>query len=74
MIFFYLFIFFKGRHIGNKGASTLGEMLKISNSLTNIDISTNDITEVGARYILEGLLENNSVTQLDISGTHPLSF
>lgn len=47
-------------------------MLKISSTITSIDISSNSITEVGAKSILDGLTENKSVTQIDISSKHKI--
>lgn len=50
------------------GAVQVGEALSINNSLTAMDLSNNDIGDVGIRAIAEGLKNNTSVKQLRLWG------
>ena len=50
------------------GASCLGELLKVNNSLQELDMHGNNyIGDDGISSIADGLLHNNTLTKLDIS-------
>ena len=50
------------------GASYLGELLKVNNSLQQLDIRYNDIGEDGILSIADGLQHNNTLKILNVSG------
>ena len=49
------------------GASCLGELLKVNNSLKVLDVRDNDIHDDGMSSVAYGLQHNNTVTKLDVS-------
>lgn len=48
------------------GANCLGELLKVNNSLQEIDMGWNDIGDDGLSSIAYGLQHNNTLTKLDV--------
>ena len=48
------------------GANCLGELLKVNNSLQEIDMGWNDIGDDGMSSIAYGLQYNNTLTKLDV--------
>ena len=48
------------------GASCLGELLKVSNSLEELDMGWNVIGDDGMSSIADGLQYNKSLTKLDV--------
>ena len=50
------------------GASCLGELLKVNNSLQQLDIRYNDIGEDGILSIADGLQHNNTLKILNVAG------
>ena len=50
------------------GASCLGELLKVNNSLQQLDMRYNDIREDGILSITDGLQHNNTLKILNVSG------
>ena len=50
------------------GASCLGELLKVNNSLQQLDMRYNDIGEDGILSIADGLQHNNTLQILNVSG------
>lgn len=51
---------------GNEGATALGEVLRLNNSLVYIDISSNDISNEGVIKISKGLEFNESLKVLKV--------
>ena len=49
------------------GASCLGELLKVNNSLQKLDMRDNDIRDDGLSSVADGLQHNNTLTKLDVS-------
>ena len=49
------------------GASCLGELLKVNNSLQVLDMRDNDIRDDGMSSVADGLQHNNTITKLDVS-------
>ena len=49
------------------GASCLGELLKVNNSLQELDMSRNVIGDDGMSSVADGLQHNNTLTKLDVS-------
>ena len=49
------------------GASCLGELLKVNNSLQELDIWHNDIGDDGMSSVADGLQHNNTITKLDVT-------
>ena len=49
------------------GASCLGELLKVNNSLQVLDMRDNDIRDDGMSSVADGLQHNNTITKLDAS-------
>ena len=47
-------------------ASCLGELLKVNNSLQELDIWHNDIGDDGISLIADGLQHNNTLTKLNV--------
>ena len=48
------------------GASYVGELLKVNNSLQELGISGNPIGDDGMSSVADGLLWNNTLTKLDV--------
>ena len=49
------------------GASCLGELLKVNNSLQVLNMRDNDIRDDGMLSVADGLQHNNTITKLDVS-------
>ena len=49
------------------GASCLGELLKVNNSVQELDMKYNDIGDDGMLSIADGLQHNNILTKLNVS-------
>ena len=49
------------------GASCLGELLKVNNSLQEFDISDNDIDDDGMSSVADGLKYNKTLTKLNVN-------
>ena len=49
------------------GASCLGELLKVNNSLQKLVMEMNDIGDDGMSSIADGLQHNNTLTKLNVS-------
>ena len=49
------------------GASCLGELLKINNSLQELNMRANVIGDDGMSSVADGLQHNNTLTKLDVS-------
>ena len=49
------------------GASHLGKLLKVNNSLQELDMTNNDIGDDGMSSITDGLQHNNTLTKLSVS-------
>ena len=49
------------------GASCLGELLKVNNSLQKLVMWLNDIGDNGMSSVADGLQHNNTITKLDVS-------
>lgn len=54
---------------GNEGATALGEVLRLNNSLVYLDISCNDITNDGVSKISKGLEVNESLKVLKVKSS-----
>ena len=52
--------------IVSTGASCLGELLKINNSLQELDMGDNDIGDDGMSSVVDGLQYNKTLTKLDV--------
>jgi len=52
---------------GNDGAWAIGHLLKHNNTLKDIGLYNNHITDKGAKYIYNGLVENNSLERITFS-------
>ena len=50
------------------GASCVGELLKVNNSLQKLDMGHNQIGDDGMSSVADGLQCNNTLTKLDIRG------
>ena len=50
------------------GASCLGELLKVNNSLQELDMRYNDIGDDGMSSVADGLQYNNTLRKLDVEG------
>ena len=48
------------------GASCVGELLKINNSLQELEMYLNPIGDNGMSSVADGLLWNNTLTMLDV--------
>ena len=48
------------------GASCLSELLKVNNSLQELDMYKNDIHDDGLLLVVDGLHCNNTLTKLDV--------
>ena len=48
------------------GASCLGELLKVNNSLQELDMGHNDIGDDGMSSVADGLQYNKTLTKLDV--------
>ena len=48
------------------GASCLGKLLKVNNSLQELDLWDNDIGDDGMSSVADGLQYNKSLTKLDV--------
>ena len=48
------------------GASCVGELLKVNNSLQELDISSNPIHDDGVSAVADGLQCNNTLTKLNV--------
>ena len=48
------------------GASCVGELLKVNNSLQELDMSSNQIGDDGMSSVADGLQCNNTLTKLDV--------
>ena len=49
------------------GASCLGELLKVNNSLQVLDMRDNDIRDDGMSSVADGLQHNNTIAKLNVS-------
>ena len=49
------------------GASCLGKLLKVNNSLQELDMEGNVIGDNGMSSVADGLQHNNTITKLDVS-------
>ena len=49
------------------GASCVGELLKVNNSLQELDISSNPIHDDGVSAVADGLQCNNTLTKLNVN-------
>ena len=49
------------------GASCLGELLKINNSLQELYMRVNDVGDDGMSSVADGLQHNNTLTKLSVS-------
>ena len=49
------------------GASCLGELLKVNNSLQELVMELNDIGNDGISSVADGLQHNNTLTKLNVS-------
>ena len=49
------------------GASCLGELLKVNNSLQELDMGENYIGDYGMSSVADGLQHNNTITKLRVS-------
>ena len=45
----------------------LGELLKVNNSLQELDMRDNDIRDDGMSSVADGLQHNNTLTKLNVS-------
>lgn len=50
-----------------EGASAIGKLLEVNNTLTKLDLGDNKIYDVGVSQISHGLEHNLSLTQLVLS-------
>ena len=50
------------------GASCVGELLKVNNSLQELDMYGNSIGDDGVSAVADGLQCNNTLTKLDVRG------
>jgi serine/threonine protein kinase len=57
--------------IGDEGMETLAMALKENTSVTYLDVTTNDISFVGAEALEETFLVNRSLTQIMLQGNDP---
>ena len=48
------------------GASCVGELLKVNNSLQELDMGRNDIGDDGVSAVADGLQCNNTLTKLNV--------
>ena len=48
------------------GASCVGELLKVNNSLQELNMSCNPIDDDGVSAVADGLQYNNTLTRLDV--------
>ena len=53
--------------IGDEGAHSLSEALKVNSSLISLDLGRNSIVDEGAHSVSEALRVNTSLTSLDLS-------
>ena len=49
------------------GASCLGKLFKVNNSLQELVMSRDDIDDDGISSVADGLQHNNTLTKLDVS-------
>ena len=53
--------------LSTTGASYLGEILKVNNSLQELNMENNDIGDDGISSVADGLQHNNTLTILNVS-------
>jgi Ran GTPase-activating protein (RanGAP) involved in mRNA processing and transport len=53
---------------GSNGAILLAEVLKVNKSITHVNISENDIGPRGAYKIAEAIMQNTTITRLQMKG------
>lgn len=53
----------------DKGAELIAKLIKESENLIHIDISSNCVTHIGFRSIFQSLLNNNTIVSLNLSST-----
>ncbi|XP_022801130.1 protein NLRC3-like [Stylophora pistillata] len=56
--------------IGNAGASSIAEAIKVNKTLTNLNLPGNDISDAGATSIAEAIKVNKTLTKLNLSRNH----
>ncbi|CUG86044.1 leucine-rich repeat protein, putative [Bodo saltans] len=61
-------IILPSNHIGADGAKALASLVARTQSVTAIDISRNPINDEGARHLILGLRQNDSVVELRVDG------
>ncbi|GAM26274.1 hypothetical protein SAMD00019534_094490 [Acytostelium subglobosum LB1] len=61
-------LYLKGCDVEGWGALSIGDTLKLNQSLTHIDLSDNFFGDRGINNISTPLVENHSLTHLDVSG------
>ena len=52
--------------IGDSGASSLSEALKVNSSLTQLNLRDNSIGDSGAKSLSDAMESNITITELDI--------
>lgn len=57
-------------HLGSRGASALGTMLKANSVLCTLSISSNGLGAEGVAHLAAGMEENRALTQIDLSSNN----
>jgi Ran GTPase-activating protein (RanGAP) involved in mRNA processing and transport len=53
-------------HVGDVGIAAVAELIRLSQNITSLDLSSNNITLKGAKQLSDGLRASPSITSLNV--------